>query len=109
MGASVDVVEAYRTMKAVGDLDRVKRMLERGEIHMVTFASSSTVSNFVELFSEQGQKFYRWMERATVACIGPVTAKTAEKKGLKVNLVAPEYTIESLTASIVGFFSHSAS
>jgi uroporphyrinogen III methyltransferase/synthase len=109
MGAFVDVVEAYRTVKAAGDLDRVKEMLEKGEIHMVTFTSSSTVSNFVELFSEEGQSFFRWMGRTAVACIGPVTAKTAEKRGLKVDLVASEYTIESLTASIVGFFSSSAS
>ncbi|MBN1106669.1 MAG: uroporphyrinogen-III C-methyltransferase [Deltaproteobacteria bacterium] len=109
MGAVVDVVETYRTVKAAGDLEGVKEMLQKGEIHMVTFTSSSTVSNFVELFREEGEAFYRWMEGPVVACIGPVTARTAEKTGLKVSLVAPEYTIESLTASIVGFFSRSTS
>lgn len=104
MGARVDVVEAYRTVKPEGEKARVRAMLEKGEIHMVTFTSSSTVNNFVEIFEEDGGQFLKWMERVAVACIGPVTAKTAEQRGLRVSLAAPEYTIESLTNAIVRFF-----
>jgi uroporphyrinogen III methyltransferase/synthase len=79
-------------------------MLEKGEIHMVTFTSSSTVTNFVEMFKEDAQKLKKWMARVTIACIGPITAKTAEENGFTINLVPPEYTIESLTDSIVQYF-----
>jgi uroporphyrinogen III methyltransferase/synthase len=104
MSARVDVVEAYRTVKPEGDRERVKSMLEKADIHMVTFTSSSTVSNFLDMFEPEREGLLSWMEKVVVACIGPVTAQTAEKSGLKVGLVAPEYTIESLTEAIVGYF-----
>ncbi|MDD5207381.1 MAG: uroporphyrinogen-III C-methyltransferase [Desulfobacterales bacterium] len=104
MGASVNVVEAYRTVKAHGDKSIVRNLMEEKQIHMVTFTSSSTVHNFVEAFDGEGDLFLRWMENISVACIGPVTAETAEKRGLKVSLVAGEYTIDSLTGSIVEYF-----
>ncbi|MEJ2723909.1 MAG: uroporphyrinogen-III C-methyltransferase, partial [Deltaproteobacteria bacterium] len=106
MGAKVDVVEAYRTVKPEGDKGRVQAMLEKGEIHMVTFTSSSTVTNFVDMFEPAKETLLGWMEKVAVACIGPVTARGAKDKGLKVSLVAPEYTTESLTAAIVDYFAH---
>jgi uroporphyrinogen III methyltransferase / synthase len=103
LGAVVDVVEAYRTIKPEEDKEGIQEMLRQGQIHMVTFTSSSTVNNFVDMF--QGAPLLAWMDKAAVACIGPVTAKSAEDKGLKVTLVAPEYTIPSFTKAIVDFFS----
>jgi uroporphyrinogen III methyltransferase/synthase len=105
MGAQVDVVPAYQTVKPDYNTDRVREMLEKGHIDMVTFTSSSTVTNFVEMFEDDTQKLKEWMERVAVACIGPITAKTAQEKGLSVDLVPPEYTIEALTDSIVQYFS----
>ena len=102
LGALVDVVEAYRTVKPEGDKADIRGMLERGDIHMVTFTSSSTVNNFLDMF--QDEPVVEWMDKVAVACIGPVTAKRAEEKGLKVTLVAQEYTIPSLTQGIVEYF-----
>jgi uroporphyrinogen III methyltransferase/synthase len=103
LGAVVDVVEAYRTVKPEEDREAVMALLRQGDIHMVTFTSSSTVSNFMDMF--QGVPVLEWMEKTAVACIGPVTAKRAEDQGLKVSLVAPEYTIPSFTQAIEAFFS----
>ena len=104
MGASVDVVEAYRTVKAEGDRALIRDLLEKGQIQMVTFTSSSTVHNFVDAFEEDGAQFFRWMEKTALACIGPITAETAQKRGLKVAVTAKQYTIESLTQAIVEYF-----
>jgi uroporphyrinogen III methyltransferase/synthase len=104
MGARVDVVETYRTVKPEGDKARVQAMLKGGLIHMVTFTSSSTVTNFVDMFKPAADALLAWMENVAVACIGPVTAQTAESKGLKVGLVPSEYTTASLTEAIVTFF-----
>ena len=76
-------------------------MLEKGDIHMVTFTSSSTVNNFMEMFEEEGDQLLKWMEKVTVACIGPVTAKTAEQRGLSVRITPSDYTIEALAKAIV--------
>ena len=104
MGAEVHVVEAYRTVRPEGDRILVAKMLERGEIHMVTFTSSSTVLNFVDMFDAERARLREWMTKATVACIGPVTAKTAEAQGFLCKVVPTEYTIEGLTEAIVQYY-----
>jgi uroporphyrinogen III methyltransferase/synthase len=104
MGAEVHVVEAYRTVRPDGDRTVVATMLERGEIHMVTFTSSSTVLNFVEMFEPDHARLQEWMTQVTVACIGPVTAKTAEAQGFRVKVVPTEYTVEGLTAAIGQYY-----
>jgi uroporphyrinogen III methyltransferase/synthase len=101
MGAAVDVVEAYRTVRPKGAKDEIRAMLEKGDIHMVTFTSSSTVSNFVAMFEDEGNRLLKWMEKVTVACIGPVTAKTAEGRGLSVQITPSDYTIEGLAMAIL--------
>jgi len=104
MGATVEVVEAYRTVKPEGSKNQIKAMLEKGDIHMVTFTSSSTVNNFMEMFKAEGDQLLNWMEKVTVACIGPVTAKTAEERSLTVRITPSDYTIESLAKAIVDWF-----
>lgn len=104
MGFYVDVVPAYRTIRSDYDTDRVREMLEKGAIDMVTFTSSSTVTNFIEMFESDSRNLQKWMARVAVACIGPITAETAEENGFTINLVPPEYTIESLTESIIEYF-----
>ncbi len=104
MGAEVDVIEAYQTVKPDTAKEGIIKMLEKNEIHMVTFTSSSTVGNYVEMFEPDVDRLLRWMKHVTVACIGPVTAQTAKEKGFKIGLVAEDYTIEGLTRAIVDFF-----
>ncbi len=105
LGAVVDVVPAYRTVKPKSNVEEVKALLAKGEIHMVTFTSSSTVRNFVEMFSPELSNLKRWMERVAVACIGPITANTAREKGFSVHVMPEQYTIEALTGKIMEYFS----
>jgi len=105
MGAEVDVVEAYRTVRPENGIGRVKEMLSTGSVDVVTFTSSSTVINFVEMFRSDGESFFEWMESVTVACIGPITANTARENGLSVGIVAPEYTVDGLAKTILEHFS----
>ncbi|MFZ7112905.1 MAG: uroporphyrinogen-III C-methyltransferase [Desulfatiglandales bacterium] len=104
MGAEVNVVDAYRTVKPKADKAEVRRMLQQGSIHMVTFTSSSTVRHFAEMFDPEGDQLFQWMEETAVACIGPITAKTAEETGFRVDLVSSQYTIEGLTEAIIRFY-----
>jgi len=104
MGADVDVVPAYQTIRPDHDTGLVKEMLKNGSIDMVTFTSSSTVENFVEMFKVESERLQQWMTHVAVACIGPITAKTAQRKGLSVDLIPSEYTIEAFTHSILQYF-----
>lgn len=104
LGAQIDVIEAYRTIKPDSDRDKVKDMFKKGDVHMVTFTSSSTVTNFLDMFDKKDVVSGKLMADTPVACIGPITARTAEENGLKVSVTPEEYTIEALTDSIVQYF-----
>ncbi len=105
MGAKVHVVDAYKTVSPSGDTVGIRDMLKKGAIHMVTFTSSSTVTNFVGMFgSDKDRLTSEWMKNVKVACIGPITGKTAEKQGFSVDLMPEDYTIEALTLAIADFF-----
>lgn len=98
-GAQVDVVTAYQTIIDGSYADKIREMLEKEEIDIVTFTSSSTVKNFVEILKDVDLK--KVLKNVTVAGIGPITSKTAEELGLKVDISAKEYTIKGLVEAIV--------
>jgi len=104
MGARVDIVVAYRTRRPDSPMEEIEELLREGLIDMVTFTSSSTVSNFLTMLESKGEEIGEWMGNVAVACIGPITAEAARKRGLRVTLVAKEYTIEGLLESIVQYY-----
>lgn len=95
-GAQVDVVAAYRTLPPEPPAD-VLRRLEAGEIDIITLASSSTARNLLALVKGRTTV----LNRSLIACIGPVTADTAREIGLRVDVVADEYTIPGLVDALV--------
>ncbi|MBI9076764.1 MAG: uroporphyrinogen-III C-methyltransferase [Desulfatibacillum sp.] len=100
MGALVDEVPAYETVQASQDQARALwEKLETGQIDMVTFTSSSTVSNFVALFDKE--KLLIVMEGVKTASIGPITSDTARDLSIQVDMEAEEYTIDGLVQAIV--------
>ena len=103
MGGQIDVVTAYETIRPAGKSEEVRNLLKKGAISCVTFTSSSTVENFAAMFP--GDDLPSLLDKVAIACIGPITAQTAEEHGLKVNIMPAEYTIEALTADVVEYFS----
>jgi uroporphyrinogen III methyltransferase/synthase len=95
-GAVVDEVVAYRTL-AVRAADELKALLGEGQIDIVTFTSSSTVRNLVRMLDGDVER----LRGPLVACIGPVTARTAKRLGIGVDVVAREHTIAGLVEAIV--------
>jgi uroporphyrinogen-III synthase len=107
-GAHVDVVEAYETVVPQGSRQRLRAALgnPKHRPHVVTFTSSSTVRNFVELLgSRPGEKKGKsrpGLEGIRMASIGPVTSATLRELGLPVDISAKEFTIPGLVLAIVG-------
>jgi uroporphyrinogen III methyltransferase/synthase len=93
VGAQVVEVAAYATLQDGSGAERVRAMLDAGEIDAVTFTASSTVKNFVELVGAE-------VGRAKVASIGPVTSATARELGLRVDVEAAEYTTPGLARAL---------
>ena len=99
LGAQVERVAAYRTVTPPDAAARARQILERG-VDIITFTSSSTVSNLLDILD--GDKQY--LDASFIACIGPITANTARDLGLRVDLVAEEATVEGLVNSLLTHF-----
>jgi len=96
LGAEPVEVTAYQTKPPADLANKVKNTLKKGQIDVVTFASSSTVTNLINALGDD-RELLRSMK---IACIGPVTAATAREAGLKVDIMAQEQTIPGLVAAI---------
>ncbi|MDR0827848.1 MAG: uroporphyrinogen-III synthase, partial [Desulfovibrio sp.] len=68
-----------------------------GEIHCVTFASSSTVKNFLALIPPET---LLGCPQLKFACIGPITAATLEEAGLPCHIQPSEHTIPALVRAL---------
>jgi uroporphyrinogen III methyltransferase/synthase len=97
-GASVDVLAIYETKPSKAGREEVLEMLRNGEIQCITFGSSSTVENFIDLIPACKLKEYPDLK---FACIGPITAKTLEKYGLTCDFQPTDYTIPALVDILV--------
>ncbi len=100
LGAEVHEVTAYHTLPASKSITEARRMLISGEIDVITFTSSSTVTNLVAAFQSEPLP----INQAKIACIGPKTAEAASRAGLKVDILASEQTISGLVEAIDEYF-----
>jgi uroporphyrinogen-III synthase len=106
-GATVDVVEAYETVAPQSSAKRLRALLAsyRRRPHAITFTSSSTVRNFVQLLGLRSARAALKKSSPSrgvhSASIGPVTSATLREFGLPVDIEAKEYTIPGLIAAIV--------
>ena len=97
-GAVVDILPVYQTVCPTGAAAALTRLFNSEGADVVTFTSSSTVANFVRAFPEDALPAV--LGDAEVACMGPVTADTARKLGLQVDIIAREYTTHGLAQAI---------
>lgn len=96
----LDQVLAYRTAIPKKSNQRTLELLRSGKIDIVTFASSSTVRNLLEMLEGD----ISLLDQSLVACIGPVTTETAREFGLTVDIVAKEHTVSGLVRSLVKYY-----
>ena len=99
-GLSVHVVSAYKTELDASVKAELKAALVAGEIDMVTFTSSSTVTNLLALLDNNTDL----LSKVSLASIGPVTAETCYKYHLEPALIADEFTIPGLVEAITAYY-----
>lgn len=99
-GAIVDDISLYDTLKVTSkDPNTIEADLLKGKIDLVTFTSSSTVTNFLEMFPAHAPTVL--LADVKVAVIGPTTQKTAIEYGIQVDVMAKEASVESLVEAII--------
>lgn len=112
-GAQVDVAEAYETVVPESSRRKLQAVLKdaKRRPQVVTFTSSSTVRNFVELLNSGKTKAggqecppHTNLDGIRMASIGPVTSATLRELGLPVDIKAKEFTISGLVEAIARSF-----
>lgn len=97
LGADVWDVPAYRTVLGSANKEELRTLLREKTVTAVTFTSSSTVRNFLQLLD--GDK--ELLEGVKLYSIGPITSQTAQELGLDIYREAKEYTIDGLVLALI--------
>jgi uroporphyrinogen III methyltransferase/synthase len=103
LGARVDVVTAYQTIQPKVESSEFLALLKEGRIDAIAFTSSSTVSNFMEIFSPNRDELLRRLKNVAIAVIGPITRDRAVELGLPVQVCPAEYTVPALTNAMAEY------
>ena len=101
-GAEVEILPVYELACPKGAATALHRLLDADPVDVVTFTSTATVVNFAGSFA--GADLAALLERTRVACMGPVTADTARRLGMRVDIIAGDYTARGLAQAVAAFF-----
>jgi uroporphyrinogen III methyltransferase/synthase len=100
-GWEVHEVAVYRNVPASKVSPGMTRVLA-GEFDVITFASASAVRNVARVVPPDVLGLTPSDDpRRIVACIGPSTAAAARNLGYRVDVVAPEHSVEGLADALV--------
>ncbi len=99
MGAFVDDIAMYKTIPGDVNVGFLKELLQNKMIDIITFTSSSTVRNLVEMLDSKD--LTKLLDGVCAASIGPVTTAAAQEFRIKVDIEASEYTIDGLLKAIL--------
>jgi uroporphyrinogen III methyltransferase/synthase len=97
LGATIDVVEAYRNEVPADAGARASEIFARSKKpHWITFTSSSTVTHAIAIAGIEA------LQGVRIASIGPITSKTIRDHSLKVDAEAKQFTVDGLMQAILG-------
>ena len=95
-----DKLVVYNTHKLKIDSEKAKKYVKESDILM--FLSSSTFESFADsIHLSENDEMKEILSKKILASIGPITTKTIEKYGLKVEIEAEEYTERGLLRAIL--------
>jgi uroporphyrinogen III methyltransferase/synthase len=99
MGATCDVVTAYRTVRSDRNAAELAPLFAAGKIAAITFTSPSTVTHFLGIMGPD----FRLPARVRIACIGPVTEAAVRRAGLPVDILQERFTVPGLVEALKAY------
>ena len=97
LGCHVQVIPIYDTVPDGTKQDDLLAKIQNDQVSCLSFASSSTVENFLKLIPAEVLLAH---PNIKLAAIGPITAKTLEQHGLPCHIQPEKYTIPDLVTAI---------
>ena len=101
-GVLLDVVPCYQTIRAAPDDELLGKLREMNP-DLILFTSSSGIRHLIDLLGENAGKLL--LAGSATAVIGPITRRTVESFGKKVEIIPRENTIVSLLEAIREYYS----
>ena len=98
-GAEVVQINAYKNQTPEDISHLAVKILKEG-VDVITFASSSTVDNLVDILDADKDL----IDQSFNVSIGPTTSKTANKRGVKISVQAEMPTVESMVDSLLSHY-----
>ncbi|MFD0588309.1 uroporphyrinogen-III C-methyltransferase [Paenibacillus sp. GCM10027627] len=103
-GVEAVEIDVYDTVMAEEQDELALEWLQSGGIHMITFTSSSTVTNFLDILKRKGiENAAELLKTIPIASIGPITTGTIEQAGLRATVEAEASTLDSLIEAIAAY------
>ncbi|WP_017314727.1 uroporphyrinogen-III synthase [Mastigocladopsis repens] len=88
LGMKVTRVPTYRTRCLDKNIYEVElNLIRQGNIDVIAFSSTAEIAGFLQMVNSK-----RDYEHCVIGCFGPYTAANAQKLGLKVSIVAQDYS-----------------
>lgn len=104
-GAQVTVAPVYINTPVTENKKMIREELASGSVDMVTFTSSSTVTNFLAMLEpESADELQALFKDVKIAAIGPITGKTVTDNGLVVDVQPAEHSITGMIDTILEVF-----
>ncbi|QJA09619.1 uroporphyrinogen-III C-methyltransferase [Romboutsia sp. CE17] len=94
---TVKEVHTYESVIDTSRKDEILDILDKEELDYITFASSSSVRNFVEIIGEENLEK---INSSKVISIGPITSATARELNIDVYKEAEKATIDKIVEAI---------
>ena len=98
IGASLTVIEAYRSIPDGAGVEKLARAIEAGKVDLATFTSGSAVRGYIDAVGEE------LALEVPAASIGPQTSEALREVGIEVKVEAEESTIDGLVATVLRAF-----
>ena len=95
---TVKEVHTYESVIDTSKREEILDILDNEQLDYITFASSSTVRNFVEII---GKDNLDKIENSKVISIGPITSATANELNIEIYKEAQNATIDKIVEAII--------
>lgn len=96
--SNVNECKIYKTVKDDSNKTNIQKLLNENKIDYITFTSSSTVKNFVEII---GAENLQQLKNTKIISIGPSTTKTILNFGLDVYKESKVYNINGIIKELI--------
>ncbi|MDJ0509279.1 MAG: uroporphyrinogen-III synthase [Crocosphaera sp.] len=88
LGIKITPVDAYQTRCLEGCLYEVEiDLIKQEKIDIIAFSSTAEVEGFLQMVNK-----IKIPQQSIIACFGPYTANNAKKLGLRVDIIAKDYS-----------------